>query len=176
MRIIVVLVTIGLAVVASAGARKVLVLPLDGNAPAAQRIKLNASVAKMTKKNLTGTVTVGDTTFAETAAAVGCDPKSDTCAQTVLSTLSVDELVYGTATKTGNTTTVELTRVIKGQTPRTQATTIGANDNAEKAEPGLEPLFGASPPPPPPPPPPPLEGSGSSTAGSTVSSEPGAGS
>jgi len=169
MRRTLVVMTMVIALVATAGPHKVLVLPLDGNAPAAQRSKLNASVVKMAKKNLAGDVTVGDTTFAETAAAVGCDPQSSACAQTVLTTLSVDEIVFGTATKEGKSTKIVVKRVQKGGSdPQTAETTIAASDSADKAEPGLEAAF-TEPKPAEPPPPPPLEGSGS---GSAVVQEP----
>src|SRR6185369_2617758 len=99
MRTAIVALVTAIALVTSvvAGPRKVLVLPLDGNAAAAQKSQLNDSVAKMAKAKIDGDVTVGDTTFQETAAAVGCDPNAPQCADTVLSTLTVDELVYGTA-------------------------------------------------------------------------------
>src|ERR1700750_1752566 len=82
----------------AAGPRKVLVLPVDGNAPAAQRKSIDAEILKLAKANVDGDVTEGDTTFADTATAVGCSAGQPECAQTVLSTLSVDEFVYGTAT------------------------------------------------------------------------------
>lgn len=152
MRATLVLMSMFIAVIASAAPRKVLVLPLDGNAPAAQRSKLNASVVKMAKKNLAGDVTVGDTTFAETAAAVGCDPQSAECAQTVLTTLSVDEIVYGAATKDGKSIKVVVKRVQKGSEPQVAETSIAATDSADKAEPGIEAAFSEAKPAEPPPP------------------------
>jgi hypothetical protein len=121
--------------------RKVLVLPLDGNAPAAQRGKLNASVAKLAKSKLDGDVTIGDTTFEETAAAVGCDPAQSSCAETVRTTLQVDELVYGSAKTVDGSTTVMITRVSAGSEPRSQISVIGEKDDASAAEAGLEPGF-----------------------------------
>jgi len=56
-------------------------------------------VQKLARKTA-GNVANGDTTFAETAAAVGCDPAAADCAETVRTTLGVDELVWGTATWT----------------------------------------------------------------------------
>ena len=72
-------------------ATKVLVLPLDGNTPAAQRDGINASVVKLAKSKIGGDVSVGETTFNETAAAVGCDPALASCAEQVRTTLAVDE-------------------------------------------------------------------------------------
>ena len=127
-----------------AGPRKVLVLPLDGNAPSAQKSQLNDTVARMAKAKISGDVTIGDTTFAETAAAVGCDPTSAACAETVRSTLAVDELVYGNAATASGSTTVTVYRVQKGSAPTSQASTIAETDSGDKAEAGLAPAFGGA--------------------------------
>lgn len=130
---------------ATAAPRKILVLPLDGNTPAAQRTSLDASVAKLAKANLDGEITVGDTTFNETAAAVGCSPDQAACAETVMSTLAVDELVYGTATTQSGTTTVVVNRAVRGTPARTQNAAITDSAAGEEAEGGLASLFGAPP-------------------------------
>jgi hypothetical protein len=137
-----------------AQSRKILVLPLDGNAPEAQRTKLNESVAKLSKDKLGGEVTVGDTTFEETAAAVGCDPALPACAETVRTTLQVDELVYGSAKTDAGSTTVIVTRASAGTEPKSQISTISETDSGEQAEANLGPLFTTS------------EGSGSQALGS----------
>src|SRR5258706_13023263 len=62
-----------------AGARKVIVLTLDGDADPALRTRLQQSVVKAARANGDG-VTIGNTTFAETAAAAGCDPATPACA------------------------------------------------------------------------------------------------
>lgn len=121
---------------------KVLVLPLDGNTPGAQRTALNESVAKLTKTSIAGDVTIGETTFNETASAVGCDPALASCAEQVRTILAVDELVYGTANTSGGTTTVTVSRVTAGSAPKTQVTVISESDSAESAESGIAPLFG----------------------------------
>ncbi|NVB80052.1 MAG: hypothetical protein HOV81_16785 [Kofleriaceae bacterium] len=128
---------------ATAAPRKILVLPLDGNAPPAQRTSLNASVAKLAKANIDGDVTIGDTTFNETAAAVGCSPDQAACAETVMSTLAVDELVYGIATTQSGTTTVVVNRAVLGTPARTQNAAISDSAPGEQAEGGLAALFGA---------------------------------
>jgi len=87
---------------------------------------------------LTGTVTTGDTTFAETAAAVGCNATAPGCADTVMTTLSVDEIVYGTATTTNGQTTVVVRRATKGSAP--QEATI-ASDAPDQLETGAGTLF-----------------------------------
>jgi hypothetical protein len=134
--------TIALLASAVAGPRKVLVLPLDGDAPAAQKSQLNDSVARMAKEKIDGDVTIGDTTFAETAAAVGCDPRDAECAETVRSTLAVDELVYGTAETSDGQTTVTITRVAANMPLASQVATIAESDSGERAEPALAPVFG----------------------------------
>ncbi len=82
---------------ASAAPRKVLVLKLDGNADPAERERLQAEVARLAHEGDV-VVTMGNTTLGETASAVGCDPATPACLETVRQTLGVDELVYGTAT------------------------------------------------------------------------------
>jgi hypothetical protein len=116
--------------VAAADPHRVIVLPLDGNADPAVRTKLSASVDKLAHK-IDGTVTTGDTTFAETAAAVGCDASAPACADTVMTTLSVDEIVYGTATTTNGQTTVVVRRATKGSPPQEATVTTDAPDQLE---------------------------------------------
>jgi hypothetical protein len=128
-----------------AGPRKVLVLPLDGNAPIAQKSQLNDSVVRMAKDKLDGDVTVGDTTFAETAAAVGCDPQALECAETVRSTLAVDELVYGSAETRDGSTTVTVHRATGNAPVSSQVSVISETDGADKAEPALQPAFAETP-------------------------------
>ncbi len=78
----------------------VMVLPIDGDADPALRTSLTALVEKAVQE--LGTVKAGTTTLAETAAAVGCDPATPECAESVRTTLAVDVLVYGsTTTKDG---------------------------------------------------------------------------
>lgn len=126
-------------------AQRVIVLPADGNATPAVR----ASVTEATRHlahTLDATVSDGDTTFAETAAAVGCaDASTSACATQVLGTLGVDEIVYATATTTGGTTHVTVHRVSKTAPPREQST-----DAPDQLEPALGPLFDVKPAPPPP--------------------------
>jgi hypothetical protein len=138
--------------IAAAGPRRVMVLPIDGDADPAVRKELDGVVTNLAKTE-SGTVTTGDTTFAETAAAVGCDPHVPACADTVLTTLGVDEIVYGSADVGGGQTVVVVSRVIKGQPRRDQTVSIAVHASAETADPPLRPLFDLTAPPPPPPPP-----------------------
>lgn len=123
--------------VAAADPHHVIVLPLDGNADPAVRTKLSASLDKLARQ-IDGTVTTGDTTFAETAAAVGCDASVPACADTVMTTLSVDEIVYGTATTTNGQTTVVVHRATKGSPPKDATVTT---DAPEQLETGVATLF-----------------------------------
>ena len=104
---------LALSLPASAAPIKVMVLPLDGDAPEAQRQALAAQLASDAQHD--GDVTSGTTTYRETAAAAGCNPDDAACATTVLTTLGVDEVVYGSATVDGATTHVKVTRVTRDQ-------------------------------------------------------------
>jgi hypothetical protein len=143
MRFAIVIVTIALVLAATvtAGNRKVLVLPVDGNAPAAQRTAINDSVVSLAKSGVDGDVTAGDTTFNETAAAVGCTPDQATCADTVMSTLSVDELVWGTAQTENGSTTVTVHRAAKGEPARQQIAVVEENAGGDAVTSGMQPLF-----------------------------------
>lgn len=131
---------------AIAGPRKVLVLPLDGDAPIEQKSQLNDSVVRMAKDKIDGDITIGDTTFAETAAAVGCDPQAADCVETVRSTLDVDELVYGTAETRDGSTTVTVHRATASTPVATHVSVIAEDDSGDKAEPALQAAFGGAPP------------------------------
>ncbi len=140
------LLVIGIVVLAAsvaAGPHKVLVLPLDGNADAATKAKLNTVVHNLAK-SVPGDVSKGDATFGETASAVGCDPNKPACVETVLSTLAVDEIVWGTATTDNGQTTVVVRRATKGTAPHEQTAILAASEQPEAAEPRLGPLFGVT--------------------------------
>ena len=127
---------------ALAAPHKILVLPLEGNAPTALRTTLGAEVTSLAQT--LGTLTPGDTTFSDTADAVGCDPAKPTCVDTVMSTLGVDELIWGTATTQAGTTTVEVYRASRGQPPQTATATLAAHADPETARPELARLFPAA--------------------------------
>ena len=133
---------VGLALTSSALAspRKVLVLPLDGDVDPGLRAKYSASVQRLAR-SLGGQVTPGDVTFTDTATAIGCDPKAPRCAEDVRATLGVDELIYGTVTKQDDKVVLVVRRTAKGKPRREVSTTLAATDSADRAEPGLQPLF-----------------------------------
>ena len=123
-----------------AGPRSVQVLPIDGNADAATRKKITASVQKLARV-IDGKLELGTTTFADTAAAVGCDPATPSCAESVRTTLDVDELVYGTATMQNGQVMVVVRRKAAGSAPREQMASMSAQDSPDRIEPTLLPLF-----------------------------------
>lgn len=144
-----ILAAIGWSALASAGGRKVLVLPIEGDADPAVRKQLTAVVVGLAKSE-GGTVATGNTTFAETSAAIGCEAADPGCAEQVRAGLNVDELVYGNAANGNGQVIAVITRVDKGQTKRDQTVTIPKTQQADSAEASLKPLFGGEPPPPPP--------------------------
>jgi hypothetical protein len=125
---------------AFAAPHRVTVLPIDGDADPALRKQLGVVVMQLAKIG-GGAITAGDTTFVDVATAVGCDPHTPACADTVLSTLGVDEIVYGSAFSGGGQTTAVISRVAKGQPRRDQTVSISAGAKADSAEPTLRPLF-----------------------------------
>ena len=75
-----------LAAPAMAARHKILVLPVEGTADAATRGKLTAGLARLAR-SLDGQVATGSATFADTALAVGCDPRAPGCSDEVMATL-----------------------------------------------------------------------------------------
>ena len=130
-----------LTLTTAAGPRKVLVLPVDGDADAAAKAKCDGAVQKLARI-LDGNVKVGATTFSDGAVAAGCNPDLASCVDSVIGMLSVDELVWGTCNTTDGTTTLTVKRATKGSPAKDQATTFTATDPQEKAEQGILPLFG----------------------------------
>ncbi len=142
-----VLLALALEATAIAAPRRVLVLPLDGNAESATRARLNATVQKLAKATPDTVVTIGDATFEETAAAVGCLVTAPSCPVSVRTTLGVDELVYGTVTTdpSGQTTLVIRRSSATNNPPRETTTMLSAADPPDRAEREIAPLFGVTP-------------------------------
>jgi hypothetical protein len=138
--VLVILVGLALTSSAFAGPRKVLVLPLDGDAAPEIRAKYSASVQRLAR-TIEGKVTPGDVAFTDTATAIGCDPKQPKCAEDVRATLGVDELIYGTVTKQDDKVVVVVRRVAKDKEPREVSATLETADDPERAEPEFLPLF-----------------------------------
>jgi hypothetical protein len=125
-------------------AHRVIVLPVDGTADPALRAKLTQEMQKLARR-IAATVNDGDTTFAETATAIGCDPQTPACADSVLQTLAVDEIVYGTASATDAGTKLVVRRVTKDAPAREASTTIAPADSPDRVEPRIAPLFPGGP-------------------------------
>lgn len=125
---------------AAAAGRKVLVLPVDGAVDAATRSRLTADVARLARA-LDGQVATGSATFTDTALAVGCDPRAPSCADEVMATLGVDELVWSTATREGHQTRLVVRRAARGAARREASTTFPAGDAGDRIASGIAPLF-----------------------------------
>lgn len=120
--------------VASPAAAKVLVLTFRGPSAA----KLQAATASAL--TAAGQEAVpSDTSFEDAAVLLGCDPSAEACATEVLATLSVEEVVYGTASKSGE---VVLVRVAAGQPRRTATVHLAPEQPLEEAlAPGVRELY-----------------------------------
>ena len=129
--------------VVCAGGHRVVVLPIDGDADPALRKQLTAVVVALAKGE-GGDVSTGDTTFAESAAALGCDPHAPACVEEVRAGLNVDEIVFGSAFTGGGQTTAVVSKAVKGQPQKDQTVSIAAHQKADTAEPALRPLFGGA--------------------------------
>lgn len=127
---------------ASAERVKVLVLPLDGDADAAQRAHYTASIHRLARV-LDRDAALGRATFADTATAIGCDPAQAACAEEVRRTLAVDHLVYGSLARGRDAGALTLTvrRAAAGAPPRTVSTATAPGAAPEAAEPTIFPLF-----------------------------------
>lgn len=129
---------------AHAAPRKVLVLALDGDADPLTRQQIALSIQR--SAGVDGAqVTGGDTTFPETAMAVGCDAQATACAELVRTTLGVDELVYGTATAAPDGTQVVVHRKAGTEAETQRTVVIRREDPPARTEGQLAPLFGGGP-------------------------------
>lgn len=149
--------------VAAAAPKRVMVLPIDGAADPAARARFDAIVRELTKASTHAEPTAGQTSFADTAAAVGCDPATPKCADEVIATLAVDELVWGTATPSAyNRTTLVVSRAHPHAPPERETVTVEPDEPIERTRAALAPMFGvpavepAPPAPAPPAPQPPI--------------------
>lgn len=150
------IITLGILVtasVASAAPRHVLVLRAEGNADAATRANVDQQVTKLAK-TLEGNIEVGEITFADAAAAVGCSGSEAQCRDDVLGMMGVDELVATSvsAMPSGDVRVI-VHRIPKGAATKDAQTTVptGASLDAKIAA-EIGPMFGvkakpATPPP-----------------------------
>lgn len=114
------------AALAQPASSTVMVLPIDGDADPAVRNQL-AALIEADVANL-GTVKAGTTTLGETAAAIGCDPTTSACAESVRTTLSVDVLIYGTASSKNGQLELVITKQEKDKPAVTATQTITTTD------------------------------------------------
>jgi hypothetical protein len=138
---------------AAAAIHKVLVLPVEGTVDAATRSRLTADIARLAW-SLDGQVASGSATFADTALAVGCDPRAAGCSDEVMATLGVDELVWGTASRDRGQIRLVVRRATRGAQVREVSTTFAPGDASDRIAAGIAPLFAppaAAPEPAPPP-------------------------
>ncbi len=136
----VIVVVVVLAGAVEASPTKVLVLPTGGDADPALRHRLDAQLKKLAQE--LGDVATGDTTFDETATAVGCDPSAPECAGQVLSTVGVDQLVWATAATNAGETTVTVQRATKDAPTRQLSVALAPGDDGSKTDGQLATLFG----------------------------------
>ena len=141
----------------AAASHRILVLPVEGALDAATRNRLTADIARQAR-SLDGQVASGTTTFADTALAVGCDPRTAGCSDEVMATLGVDELVWGAASRDRGQIRLVVRRAARGAAVREVAVTVASGDTDDRITAGIAPLFappGAAPAPrssvPPPP-------------------------
>lgn len=144
MKLVALWLVLALVTPVAAAPRKVLVLPLDGDAPADLRKKLSASFARVARV-LDGDVEAGNTSLVDTAMAIGCAPEQPACVESVRATLGVDELIYGVADETAGTVTVIARRYRKGKPLRELTVRHPASEPPNKIEPQLLPVFGNEP-------------------------------
>jgi hypothetical protein len=136
---------------------KILVLPIEGAVDPATRSRLTADIARLAR-SLDGQLASGSATFADTALAVGCDPRAAGCSDEVMATLGVDELVWGVASSDRGQTRLTVRRAARGTAVREVSTTFASGEAGDRITTGIAPLFAppdAEPAPPPRPPPPP---------------------
>lgn len=160
----------------AAASHKILVLPVEGTADAATRSRLTADIARLAR-SLDGQVASGSATFADTALAVGCDPRATSCSDEVMATLGVDELVWGTANRDRGQIRLVVRRAARGTAVREVSTTFASGEPGDRITAGITPLFappGAEPAPSPAPaaPPPPAAAAAEAPPGATVETGP----
>src|SRR5262249_58966073 len=131
----------GGALPAPAGAsHKILVLPVEGAVDAATRNRLTTDIARLAR-SLDGQVASGSATFADTALAVGCDPRTAGCSDEVMATLGVDELVWGAASRDRGQVRLVVRRASRGAAVREVAMTLAPGDADDRIAAGIAPLF-----------------------------------
>lgn len=120
---------------------KLLVLQAEGRADGKIRAKVHTAVVKLAKTS-GGQVSLGDITYVEAAAAVGCKPEATACKDEVIGMLSVDEIVTIAVTPKPGGFEVVVHRVGKGGATREGKATV-TGDKPDQLD-AIGPLFGAA--------------------------------
>jgi hypothetical protein len=131
---------VALAAPAAAARHKILVLPVEGTADAATRGRLTAGLVRLAR-SLDGQVATGNATFADTALAVGCDPRAPGCRDEVMATLGVDELVWATATSDRGQVRLTVRRATRRGAAREVSTVFAADEPEDRITAGIAPVF-----------------------------------
>ena len=128
-------VVLALLLIAQPAAGKVLVLTFRGPNATKVRAAVTSALAAAGQD-----AAEGDTSFEDAAVLIGCDPTSDACASEVVSTLAVDEIVFGTTSKNGELT---LSRAAANRPRRTTRTRLEPGQALEAAvTPAVHELYG----------------------------------
>ncbi|MEO8550610.1 MAG: hypothetical protein ABI678_11575 [Kofleriaceae bacterium] len=129
--------------VAYAAPRHVLVLRAEGNADAAARGSVDGQIAKLAK-SLDGNIELGEISFTDAAAAVGCSGSEAQCRDEVLGMMGVDELVSTTVTAMpSGDVRILVHRIPKGAATRDAQTTVPAGQSLDaKIASEVGPMFG----------------------------------
>ncbi|MGE0872835.1 MAG: hypothetical protein AB7P03_30045 [Kofleriaceae bacterium] len=136
---------IALAIVAMtepvrADPQRTIVMRSEGSADAGMRASIDGALVTLARAETSG-ATLGDISYSDATVAVGCDPAKASCQSEVLAFLSVDELVYATAT--ANATAVEIVvRRITAAGSRDARMTLAAGQPVGGLD-AIAPLFGA---------------------------------
>jgi hypothetical protein len=119
------------------------VLRAEGSADAATRTSVDGQIAKLAK-SLDGNIELGEITFTDAAAAVGCSGSEAQCRDEVLGMMGVDELVSTsvTAMPSGDVR-ILVHRIPKGSATRDAQTTVPSGQQLDaKIAADVGPMFG----------------------------------
>ena len=131
---------------ATADPRHVLVLRAEGSADAATRSKVDAQVGKLAK-TMDGNIEIGEITFTDAAAAVGCSGSEAQCRDEVLGMMGVDELVStSVSAMPSGDVRILVHRIPKGAATKDAQTTVPAGGSLDaKIATDVGPMFGVKP-------------------------------
>ncbi len=129
--------------IANADPRHVLVLRAEGTADAATRGKVDAEVQKLAR-TMDGNIELGEITFGDAAAAVGCSGTEAQCRDEVLGMMGVDEVVSTSVTALASgDLRILVHRLPKGQPTKDAQSTVPAGQPLDaKLAIDVGPIFG----------------------------------